>query len=337
MTDQQADQAAGPADNSQGDRTPVKAHQTSSDALDVTEAPFTYKTIQAIANTEFVPRGLRGNVPAILACVLSGRELGMGPMESMRRIDMIDGKPSPSAEWMIGQVVAAGHLIYPTEQTATKCTVEGVRMVAGREVARSSFTFTHAMAQRAGLTGKSNWKNYPEAMLYWRAASQLCRQFFPDVLGGLRYLADELGADEWAPEPVSSDDPQLTVVTYQHDDIAEDGEIIDIEPDSEVEEEQWATLLTLLNEAPDEGTMPTIEARVRQMYHLIPACIPATILEPDIDWLHTHLEQHYNVKHVADLKKADLQAFARRAFGWAKQAVTATMKETLQGEETTDE
>jgi hypothetical protein len=174
---------------------------------DVTSAPFTWKTIHAIANTDFVPRALRGNTAAILAAVLTGRELGMGPMEALRTIDVIDGKPSPSAEWMVGKVFEAGHVIVAVEQTADHCTVEGRRFRDGEQVAEMRFTFTMDMAKRASLANKNNWKHYPEAMLYWRATSQLCRQFFPDVLSGLKYLPEELGSETW------HEDPKITFTT----------------------------------------------------------------------------------------------------------------------------
>lgn len=167
--------------------------------LDLTTAPFTWRTLQAIAGTEMVPRSYRNKPEAILACILMGRELGMGPMESLRRIDVIDGSPTPSAEWMVARVFEEGHAIYATEQTAERCTVVGKRFRDGEVVAESSFTFTIDMARRAGLTNKNNWKNYPEAMLFWRAVGQLCRQLFPDVLGGLKNLPDELGSADWEP------------------------------------------------------------------------------------------------------------------------------------------
>lgn len=183
--------------------------------VDVATAPFTWKTLHAISKTEFVPSSLRGKPEAILAAILTGRELGMGPMEALRTIDMIDGKPSPSAEWMVGKVFEAGHVIVVVEQTDESCTVEGIRFSEGVEVARMKVTFTKSMAARAGLLNKSNWKNYPEAMLYWRAASQLCRQFFPDVLKGLKYLPEELGAEDWVPPAV---DTSTGEVVYAEDD-----------------------------------------------------------------------------------------------------------------------
>lgn len=185
---------------------------------DLMASAFTWKTLHAISNTEFVPRTLRGNPEAILAAVLYGRELGMGPMESLRVIDMIDGKPTPSAEWMVSKVFDGGHVIFAEEQTDTVCTVTGIRYRDGEELARMSFTFSMDMAKRAGLATKNNWKHYPEAMLYWRATAQLCRQFFPDVLRGLSHLPEELGDADWEP-------PQLQHVVPRVD--VETGEIVD--------------------------------------------------------------------------------------------------------------
>lgn len=195
-------------------------------APDLATSAFTWNTLRAISKTEFVPSALRNKPEAILACILTGRELGMGPMESLRTIDMIDGKPSPSSEWMVGKVLDAGHVLVADEQTSETCTVTGIRFRDGTEQARMSFTFTMDMAKRANLAGKSNWKNYPEAMLYWRAVAQLCRQFFPDVLRGLRYLPDELGV-EWEPtEPNLAEAVDGAGQVVQRFDI-DTGEVVD--------------------------------------------------------------------------------------------------------------
>lgn len=176
---------------------------------DLSSAPFTYKTLQVIATTDFVPKPLRGNVPAILACVMAGREWGLGPMESLSRIDMIDGRPSPSGELLVARVFAAGHEIYPKDLSDKSATAVGIRHLPDSTPRTQEFTFTWEMAQRAGLTGKSNWRNYPEAMLYWRAAAQLVRFMFPDVLTSFKaYTPDELGSSDWVPPDPSEEGPQ---------------------------------------------------------------------------------------------------------------------------------
>jgi hypothetical protein len=168
--------------------------------IDLTETGVTYRTLQAIADTEFVPKSLRRRVPAILACVLAGKELGLGPMESLQKIDVIDGRPSPSAELLVAMVYRAGHQVVPTEITPTSATAKGLRMGANGEMLEFEFTFTIEDAKRAGLAGKSNWKQYPGPMLYWRAVSQLVRIFFPDVVTAMKaYTPDELGDEAWEP------------------------------------------------------------------------------------------------------------------------------------------
>lgn len=159
--------------------------------------------LQFISRTEFVPKALRGNLPAILACVSTGREMGIGDMQALRSIHIIDGKPSFSAELMVARVRAAEHSI-TFKASADSCTVYGKR---GDNGDTGEFEYTLEMAKRAGLLGKDNWKKYPEAMLWARAVSQLCRMLFADCLAGVSYTPEELGAgdltaDELMDEPV---------------------------------------------------------------------------------------------------------------------------------------
>jgi hypothetical protein len=136
--------------------------------------------VRLIANTEFVPKGLRGNPHATLACILYGREIGLGPMESLSEVHMIDGSPALSAKAKVKRARQAGHSIQLVEETPTSCTVRGKRGDNGDEM---TTTYTVEMAKRAGLLGKQNWQRHPEDMLWARAVSRLCRRLFDDVPG----------------------------------------------------------------------------------------------------------------------------------------------------------
>lgn len=143
--------------------------------------------LKYIASTEFVPKSYRGNLPAIMACVATGRELGIGDLEALRSIYVVDGKPTLSAELMVRLVRRRGHSIRG-EFNPESVTATGRRGDNGDEM---TVTWTMEMAKRAGLSGKDNWKRYPEALLWARAASQLCRMLFPDVVAGVHYTDDE--------------------------------------------------------------------------------------------------------------------------------------------------
>jgi hypothetical protein len=172
---------------------------TSTD-LELRERPQTValsnEQLKFISGTEFVPPGLRGNLPAILACVATGRELGIGDMAALKAIHIIDGKATFSAELMVQLVRRAGHSIVG-EVTDGSATVTGVRADNGDSM---KSTWTLAMAERAGLLKKQNWVKYPEAMLWARAVSQLCRMLFPDCG---TYTPEELDGE------VSVGDPRV--------------------------------------------------------------------------------------------------------------------------------
>lgn len=148
--------------------------------------------LKFISQTEFVPKGLRGNLSAILACVTTGRELGLGDMTALRSIHIIDGKATFSAELMVQLVRKAGHSI-TGDLSAETAVVVGKRRDNGDTM---TVTWTLDDAKRIGLLNKDNWKKYPEDMLWARAVSALCRRLFADCFSGASYTPDELGAGD---------------------------------------------------------------------------------------------------------------------------------------------
>jgi hypothetical protein len=164
--------------------------------------PEVYDLSTKLANTEFVPAGLRGKPAAIAACVLAGRELGIGPMSSLQNIIVIDGRPSMTALLMRQLILAAGHSIHYAESTDFRCIVKGRRR---GEEDWTTIVWTMDQAKKAGLDGKMNWRKYPKQMLQARATGELARLAFADCLGGMGYLEDEISEVDTA-EVVSMED-----------------------------------------------------------------------------------------------------------------------------------
>jgi hypothetical protein len=143
-----------------------------------------------LVKSGFLPRAV--NTPEkAMAIIQTGKELGLGPMQSLRSIHIIEGKPTMSADLIAGLALAKlpGSVLRVVESSDKKCVIEAGR--SGQKL--TPFEYTMADAQRAGLAGKDNWKKHPRAMLRARAITEAARAIFPDTCVGL-YDPDELGA-----------------------------------------------------------------------------------------------------------------------------------------------
>lgn len=189
-------------------------HDTST-ALDVVAAPqaqalpipshweASWRLAQRIAATPFVPGALRGRPESVLAAVLYGQELGLGPMQSLSGIHVIDGRVAAAPELMRALIARHGHRLDVVEATDDHVTLAGRRADTG---ATAQITWSISDAERAGLLDKKggSWRSYPRAMLLARATSELARMLFADVIAGLSYTPEEVasisGAD-WGDQP----------------------------------------------------------------------------------------------------------------------------------------
>jgi hypothetical protein len=165
-------------------------------------AEVNWKTAQKIANTPFVPTAFRGKPEAVFAAILYGDELGLGPMQSLNSIHVIEGKPSMSPELMRALVARAGHRLDVKLASNDKVVLWGKRADNGSE---ATVEWSMKDAQQAGLAGRGAWKTYPRAMLLARATSEICRQIFSDCIMGLSYTPEEassIAGVEWTDTPV---------------------------------------------------------------------------------------------------------------------------------------
>lgn len=170
-------------------------------ARPLSPAEISWKVAQKIANTPFVPTAFRGKPESVYAAVLYGEELGLGPMQSLTQIHVIEGKPSLAPEGMRGLVLKAGHRIDVKVATNDKVVLYGRRADSGSE---ATVEWTMKDAQLAGLAGRGAWKTYPRAMLMARATSELCRMLFADIIAGLSYTPEEaasIAGVEWSETP----------------------------------------------------------------------------------------------------------------------------------------
>lgn len=143
---------------------------------------------EMFAKSNLVPVALRKQPSDVLIVLLTGLELGVSPMASLRLIAVIDGKPVIESDLYLACVLA-----HPdcekfdcVETTGLQATYVSKRK--GRP--EQKLTWTIKQAAQAQLTTKANWKNYPEAMLRHRCVSALARMQYADRFAGV-YSGDE--------------------------------------------------------------------------------------------------------------------------------------------------
>ena len=181
-----------------------------------TPAPFMPENLSQAARlatnlslSSMLPKALRGKPHDVLAILITGHELGLGPMQSLRGMHVIEGKAVMSAELMSGLVKRHPDCEYLQ-------LVESTDEIATYETQRNGYpnptqlSFTIGQAKTAGLLGKDNWKHYPAAMLRARAVTALCKAEYGDLTNGL-YTFDEadeiqvtVEGQELKPEPGAS-------------------------------------------------------------------------------------------------------------------------------------
>lgn len=126
-----------------------------------------------------------------LVKMLAGREMGVGPIQALGAIHIVEGKPTAGASLIAANVKRSGRYDYRVKlRSDIECVLEWFEH--GKPVGESSFSIEDA--KRAGLANKNNWKSYPRAMLFARALTEGVRVYCPDAAGGVIYTPEELGA-----------------------------------------------------------------------------------------------------------------------------------------------
>lgn len=154
-----------------------------------TSAQAAHTVAAELVRTSFVPESFRGKPHEATAAILSGLEMGLSPMASLRSFDVIQGQAAPRAVTLRAVAQAHGHEMILDESTATRCVMRG-RRAGSSEWQKVTWTIDRARA--LGVTNKANWKNQPQAMLVARATSELARLIAADAILGIAYSAEEL-------------------------------------------------------------------------------------------------------------------------------------------------
>ena len=146
---------------------------------------------RAVSEGSLLPDSYRNKPANVLIAVGLGTSMGLSPAESLYRIDVIQGKPTASAELIAANVRKAGHkLRVRIDEQAVSATATIVR--ADDPDFPFEVTRDRAWAQSMGLLNKDNYKKQPATMLSWRAITAVARLACPEALYGVAYTSDEM-------------------------------------------------------------------------------------------------------------------------------------------------
>jgi hypothetical protein len=158
---------------------------------------------EMLSKSTMVPKDFIGKPGNIMIAIQWANEIGLGPLQAIQSIAVINGRPTlwgdaaialvrghPACEWIKEGVEGEG------DARAGYC--ETKRRGALQPERRS---FSIADAKKAGLWGKPGpWQQYAERMLQLRARGFTLRDVYPDALRGV------ITAEEAADIPVEPKD-----------------------------------------------------------------------------------------------------------------------------------
>lgn len=158
---------------------------------------------QAVSKAGILPAAYRGKPADIVVALGLGQSMGLSPAESLYRINVVQGKPTASAELITANVRKAGHKLWTEkdeEHQSVTCTIVRKDMPEHP----ISVTRDRAWAEAMGLNNKDNYRRQPMTMLTWRAITACSREACPEALYGVAYTPDEMHDMEEAPIQVEA-------------------------------------------------------------------------------------------------------------------------------------
>jgi hypothetical protein len=218
---------------------------------------------RAYATADLLPGHLRRKPENVLIILGAARALNIPAFWAIQSLFVVGGKLGMEASLMRALVIRAGH------QFETRKMSRDEAIVAIKRSDKSSWfevSFDMTDAKLAKLSG-DNWIKYPRSMLHARATVMAIRAECPEVLYGVLYTPEELGAkvDEEG-HPVLDSTNGMVIL----DSTAE--EVVTIDPGT------WEKIVTdvTTSELGEAANSYLLATRLR---HTIPADAMTTLLD----------------------------------------------------------
>src|SRR5690625_4682770 len=147
---------------------------------------------EIVTQGDMVPKAYAGKPANALIAIGLGQAMGLSPAESLYRIDVIQGKPTASAELIASNIRKAGHTLR-VEVDEQNMRVTATVYRADDPEFPHTVTLDMNWAKQMSQVNKDNYKKQPLTMLQWRAISGVGRLACPEALYGVQYIPAQLG------------------------------------------------------------------------------------------------------------------------------------------------
>jgi hypothetical protein len=174
-----------------------------------------WRMSQALAQSALLPQALRNKPSDVLVTILYGQEIGLSPDAGACRRST-SSTAAPPCRVSCGSRrsgrPATRSSSSPTDKEAT-CTITRSDTRTTRTPRRSR----SAEAEKAKLTSKDVWKQYPKRMLGWRAVSNCATVACPEVALGFE-MTELVQAEQASTKPTLAEvaqqrEPQVDTAT----------------------------------------------------------------------------------------------------------------------------
>ena len=148
-----------------------------------------------LAKSSIVPQNYQGKPEDCFLAICLARRMNVEPWTVMQNLNIVRGRPTWSGQACMSMIQGCGkfadvRLVYTGMKGSENrgCYVEATRVSDGEIVQGTEVTL--AMARAEGWTSNSKWKNMPEQMLGYRAASFFARLYCPDAMMGFQTIEE---------------------------------------------------------------------------------------------------------------------------------------------------
>ncbi len=144
-----------------------------------------------LSASTLVPKEFQGNMGNCAIALNIAKRLGADPFMVIQNIDIIHGRPSFRATFLIAMVNASGRFTplqfrMAGEGATRSCVAWAKDKETGEVVEGTEITMAMAKAEGWSTKSGSKWVTMPEQMLRYRAAAFFARIYAPDITLGMQ-------------------------------------------------------------------------------------------------------------------------------------------------------